>query len=86
MYLKGDLAISECGRDMGRLFMITEIIDENYALIADGSKRKLEKPKKKKLKHLKYFGKPDEKFLSALFEGEMTNKLLKKALKSDSMS
>ena len=86
MYLKGDLAISECGRDMGRLFMITEIIDENYVMIADGSKRKLEKPKKKKLKHLKNCGKPDEKFLSALFEGKMTNKLLKKALKSDSMS
>jgi ribosomal protein L14E/L6E/L27E len=43
---------SKAGRDKDRVFIIIEIIDELYVLIADGDLRKVEKPKKKKIKHL----------------------------------
>ncbi len=44
--------MSLSGRDKGKYFIITAIPEENYVLIADGVLRKLDKPKKKKLKHL----------------------------------
>ncbi len=49
----GRLALSTAGRDKGRLFMILDIIDEQYVYIADGDLRPKDRPKKKKLKHLK---------------------------------
>lgn len=48
----GDIVISKAGRDKGRHFIIIERADENHVFIADGDIRRVEKPKKKKLKHL----------------------------------
>ena len=48
----GQVAYSKAGRDQGRIFVITRIIDEQYVEIVDGALRKLDKPKKKKRKHL----------------------------------
>ncbi len=50
---KGDVVISTAGHDRGGRFVVLETIDEQYVLIADGKTRTLEKPKKKKRKHLK---------------------------------
>ncbi|NLT98024.1 MAG: RNA-binding protein, partial [Christensenellaceae bacterium] len=49
----GRVVESKAGRDKGRLLIITGIVDEQYVTIADGDLRVLERPKKKKLKHLK---------------------------------
>ena len=49
----GRLVLSMAGRDMGRIFMILDIIDEQYVYIVDGDLRTKDRPKKKKLKHLK---------------------------------
>lgn len=48
----GDLVISKCGRDKGGVFLITAI-NGDYAFLVDGVLRKLAKPKKKKIKHIK---------------------------------
>lgn len=45
---------SKAGRDAGKKFIIIEIIDQTYVLVADGNLRRLEKPKKKKIKHLEF--------------------------------
>ena len=50
----GLLAYSKCGRDRKRLFCVVDVIDENFVLVADGNLRKVEEPKKKRLKHLKF--------------------------------
>ncbi len=50
----GLLAYSKCGRDRKRLFCVVDVIDENFVLIADGRLHKIEKPKKKRLKHLSF--------------------------------
>lgn len=52
----GSIVYSRAGRDEGRYFMVTAILDDSYVSIADGSVRKLAKPKKKKIKHLKNTG------------------------------
>lgn len=49
----GTLVRSVSGRDKDRILMIVENVDENYVKVADGSLRKKENPKLKKLKHLK---------------------------------
>lgn len=51
----GRLALSTAGRDKDKIFMILDIIDEQYVYIVDGDLRTKEKPKKKKLRHLKLY-------------------------------
>lgn len=51
--MKGQFAQSISGRDKGRVFMIVATLEEGYVALADGKLRRLEKPKRKKLKHLK---------------------------------
>ncbi len=48
----GEYVVSKAGRDKGRLFIIIGIIDDIYVSIVDGDLRRVEKPKKKKVKHL----------------------------------
>ncbi len=48
----GEVVFSKAGRDSGRFFIVTEVVDDTFVLIADGGLRKLSKPKKKKIKHL----------------------------------
>lgn len=50
--LIGKVAIAKAGRDAGKYFMIVDVVDNNYVYISDGMSRKIEKPKKKKIKHL----------------------------------
>ena len=52
----GSIVYSRAGRDEGRYIMVTAILDDSYVSIVDGSVRKLAKPKKKKIKHLKNTG------------------------------
>ena len=41
------------GRDAGRYFIILQVLDDQFVMMADGLTRKLDHPKKKKIKHLK---------------------------------
>lgn len=52
----GELIYSKAGRDAGRRFIITKILNHEYVFISDGVLRKVEKPKKKKIKHIKTCG------------------------------
>lgn len=45
------LAISKAGHDKGELFLVLDA-DETYFWLVDGQRRLLEKPKKKKHKHV----------------------------------
>lgn len=50
----GQLVYSKAGRDKGNPFIIVDIADEQYILVSDGDLRKIEKPKRKKIKHLEF--------------------------------
>ena len=47
----GDVVVSRAGRDAGRPFVVLSLPEPDYALLADGKLRTLEKPKRKKLRH-----------------------------------
>jgi ribosomal protein L14E/L6E/L27E len=50
------VVLSLAGHDKGSLFAIIGTESESYVLVADGRHRKIQKPKKKKVKHLKALG------------------------------
>ena len=50
----GRVISSNAGRDKGKLFIVIDIISDEYLLLTDGDLRKIEKPKKKKIKHVKF--------------------------------
>ena len=49
----GSVVRSVAGHDKGGLFVVLEPVDRDFVLIADGKTRTVEKPKKKKRKHLR---------------------------------
>ncbi|WP_242865981.1 KOW domain-containing RNA-binding protein [Desnuesiella massiliensis] len=50
--LVGNVVYSKAGRDEGNYYIIVGVVDSNYVLLADGKCKKIQKPKKKKIKHL----------------------------------
>ncbi|MBE7019550.1 MAG: hypothetical protein E7413_06720 [Ruminococcaceae bacterium] len=84
MFQIADLVVSLSGRDKNRIFMVLEVLDSNYVLLADGMLRKLEKPKKKKVKHLeKSQYTLNERLLQKISEGKkITNAELRKSLRA----
>ena len=63
--IKGSVVRSLAGRDQGRLFVVVDVLDDPYVLLVDGGLRKLERPKKKKRKHLRVVSEP----ISAIVHG-----------------
>ena len=77
-----DIVISVNGRDTGKLFIVIET-DNEYSLIADGKGRRLEKPKRKKNKHLEFKDKADNFIAEKLQKGEkITNNEIRRFLAS----
>ncbi len=62
----GRFAWSKAGRDEGRLFIITAVVDDNHVLLADGELRRVDNPKKKKLRHLEILSDRAEAVLAVL--------------------
>lgn len=67
----GRVAYSKAGRDKGRLFIVIGILDEDFVLISDGDLRPVEKPKKKRIKHLKYTDLVAENIAETVKNGRM---------------
>ncbi|MCR1898645.1 KOW domain-containing RNA-binding protein [Irregularibacter muris] len=51
--LLGQVVYSLAGRDKGKFMVVMEKIDSQYVHISDGDIRKVDKAKKKKVKHLR---------------------------------
>lgn len=52
----GDIVISTAGRDENRVYIISKLVDNDFVLVVDGNFKKLQNPKKKRVKHLKTSG------------------------------
>ena len=66
---KSDVVISTAGRDKDGIFYVVET-EENFALIADGKRRKIENPKRKKLKHVRKVTRTDSRVALKLRSGD----------------
>lgn len=79
----GAVVLSKMGRDTGRYYVVVKRVGEEFALLCDGDKRKLIKPKLKKLKHLKYKGDNLDTVKDKILNGsEVTDAEIRRALKA----
>ena len=76
---KSDIIESLAGRDKGKYFYVMDV-EDNYVLIADGKGRKLENPKRKKLKHVRRVARTETRVALKLQQGE---KVLNSELRRD---
>ena len=49
---EGNVVFSKKGRDKGYPFVVLLSLDDDFVLICDGDRRKVDKPKRKRRKHL----------------------------------
>lgn len=76
----GSLVRSKAGRDKGDYFIVLAI-DGNYVYMANGELRKVDSPKKKKLRHLQGTEYVSEFIANKLLSGQkVTNSEVRKAL------
>ncbi|MEA4825280.1 MAG: KOW domain-containing RNA-binding protein [Clostridium sp.] len=81
--LIGRIAYSKAGRDSGRMFIIWDVIDSEYVYIIDGDLRKIERPKKKKLKHLNITNEVVDVIRELIISGEsISNAKIRKCLEN----
>ena len=77
---KSNIVKSTAGRDEGDLFFVLDIQGE-FLLLADGKSRRVEKPKKKKCKHISFVGESHSVVAEKIRSSEkITNSELRKAL------
>ncbi len=77
----GQIVVSKAGRDAGRRFIVIKVIDDLHVQITDGDLRRVEKPKKKKVKHLEQTGEVAETIRKKLTsDARVTNPEVRKAL------
>ena len=79
---KSSLVVSKAGRDQGQLFYVVDT-DEQYVYLADGKSRRLEKPKRKKRKHMEQIPRTESRIAEKIRNGEkVLNSELRKELAS----
>ena len=79
---KASLIVSKAGRDKGQLFYVIDT-DEQYVYLADGKSRRLEKPKRKKRKHVEQVPRTESRIAEKIRNGEkVLNSELRKELAS----
>lgn len=81
--LLGTVVYSKAGRDIDKTFIILDVVDKEYVYICDGALRKIEKPKKKKIKHLVFTEKVASDIKQSLIsKTKVSNSEIKKFLQS----
>lgn len=80
-FVRGMLARSKAGHDIGKLYVVMDV-DTEYVYLADGVSRTVDKTKKKKRKHIQIIYKIPALLQKVMSEGrEMQNEHIKKAIK-----
>lgn len=76
----GQVVKSKAGRDKDRLFVVVSIVNESYVMVVDGKYRKLENPKKKKIKHLRLYNSIIDNLSEIKANNEVNDAYIRKAL------
>ncbi|MCL2368957.1 MAG: KOW domain-containing RNA-binding protein [Oscillospiraceae bacterium] len=77
---KGDIVESANGRDKGRALFVLEV-DDQYLILTDGKRRRVEHPKRKKTKHCVFLARGDCRVaLKIKEEKKVANSEIRRAL------
>lgn len=75
-----DIVMSVNGRDKGKMFFVIQK-EDIYAMLCDGKARRFEKPKRKKIKHIRLACQSDCRTALKIRNGmKVTNSEIRKAL------
>jgi ribosomal protein L14E/L6E/L27E len=75
-----DIVVSVNGRDKGKSFFVV-YREDLYAMLCDGKSRRVEKPKRKKIKHIRFMASCDCRTSLKLRSGiKVTNSEIRRAL------
>ena len=78
--VKSNIVRSIAGRDEGDLFFVLAT-QEDFLLLADGKRRRIESPKRKRVKHVAFVAQSDSVVAERIRSNEkITNSELRKAL------
>ena len=80
-YRIGQKVRSKAGRDNGTDYVVIRT-EGNYVYVADGAARRLENPKKKKLRHVEGSYNVSEEIAERLHEGSLENYMIRRFLNS----
>lgn len=81
-YQLGEVVFSKAGRDFDNAYLVVDIENKDYIKVADGDKKKIERPKRKNKKHLRKTGDVFGELSIWLSEGKrVRNEDIKKFLK-----
>lgn len=79
--MKGQIVRIKQGRDAGQYAVVIAIVDDRFVLLADGEKRKTNRPKKKNLHHIETMDYVSPEVQNSLLEtGRVTNGKLRFAI------
>ena len=81
--IQGDVVLATAGKEKGNLFIAWKV-DENYCYLVDGKRLKIDKPKKKSLKHVYKASKISFSEKSLCEKEEKVNAEIRKFLKERS--
>ena len=77
---RSDIVRAIAGRDKGKVFFVLAV-EGDYLLLADGKSRRLERPKRKKRKHVVFQARVDCRTTEKIRSGDrLTNSELRKTL------
>jgi len=77
----GQYVRSKAGRDKNHIFIVNEVIDHEYVMVVDGDVRRIEKPKRKKCKHLFEYNQISEVVCEKIRDGKkITNLMIRKEI------
>ncbi|MDS0526776.1 hypothetical protein NNC19_13875 [Clostridium sp. SHJSY1] len=80
--LIGKVVLSKAGRDTNHLYIVIKQLDNEYVLLCNGITKTLDKPKKKKLKHLDFVDTVDDEIKLAIVSNDKSTDLkIKRLLK-----
>ena len=76
----GSVCVSMAGHDEGVCFIVIAGVDRDHVYVADGKARKLNAPKKKKMRHLSIITRLPEQITEILKKGEYNDSFLRKTI------
>lgn len=80
--MRAHLIEATAGREKGKLLYVMET-DGEYLLLADGKSRRVEAPKRKKRKHVRFVADPGDRVAGKIRNNEkITNSELRKSIAS----
>ena len=78
---EGNVVFSKKGRDKGHMFVVLLSLDDDFVLVCDGDRRKVEKPKRKRRKHLSATPHQAPEIISLYAMNRLKDSDVRKALK-----